>query len=486
MVNIDSATSALKTLAHATGMQVGDKAVSSSLEKSSSAAYIGFLRGFFDADGSVQGSQAKGVSVRLAQSDLPRLEAVQRMLLRLGIASSIYQNRRTAGSALLPDGRSGSQHYATKAQHELVISGENLARFSLVIGFADTDKQSSLESLLDNYKRSLNRERFVARVASVTAAGREDVYDVQVPGINTFDANGLHAHNCGEQPLPPYGACLLGSINLTKFVLDPFTDKARFDWDASTVRLRSSPACWTTWSKSTACRWKSNAVKSCASAATAWAILGLGSTITMLRMKYGSAESLEFTEKVSTEMALTGWRTALELAQEKGPAPIMNEDFTVTADMLRKRPEMRQDGYQVGDQVKGRVLHARYSRYMQQMAQDDPELVEELAEHGARFTHHSSIAPTGTISLSLANNASNGIEPSFAHHYSRNVIREGRKSKEKVDVFSFELLAYRTLVNARPCPTATIRTASCPTISSLLMTSARGNMSTSRPPPSAG
>ena len=64
-----------------------------------------------------------------------------------------------------------------------------------------------------------------------------------------------------------------------------------------------------------------------------------------------------------------------------------------------------------------------------------PQLVHELAESGARFTHHSSIAPTGTISLSLANNACNGIEPSFAHHYFRNVIREGKKSKEKVDVF---------------------------------------------------
>ncbi len=71
----------------------------------------------------------------------------------------------------------------------------------------------------------------------------------------------------------------------------------------------------------------------------------------------------------------------------------------------------------------------------------------ELAQVGARFTHHSSIAPTGTISLSLANNASNGIEPSFAHHYFRNVIRPGRKTKEKIDVFSFELLAYRELVN---------------------------------------
>jgi ribonucleoside-diphosphate reductase alpha chain len=100
------------------------------------------------------------------------------------------------------------------------------------------------------------------------------------------------------------------------------------------------------------------------------------------------------------------------------------------------------------------VLHAKYSRYMQRVAEVAPELVDELAEVGARFTHHSSIAPTGTISLSLANNASNGIEPSFAHHYSRNVIREGKKTKEKVDVYSFELLAYRELVNPKAMPYA--------------------------------
>ncbi|HAK52514.1 MAG TPA: ribonucleoside-diphosphate reductase, adenosylcobalamin-dependent, partial [Gammaproteobacteria bacterium] len=94
-----------------------------------------------------------------------------------------------------------------------------------------------------------------------------------------------------------------------------------------------------------------------------------------------------------------------------------------------------------------KVLHAKYSRYMQRVAEENPELVDQLAEIGCRFTHHSSIAPTGTISLSLANNASNGIEPSFAHHYARNVIREGKKSKEKVDVYSFELLAYRSMVN---------------------------------------
>jgi ribonucleoside-diphosphate reductase alpha chain len=92
---------------------------------------------------------------------------------------------------------------------------------------------------------------------------------------------------------------------------------------------------------------------------------------------------------------------------------------------------------------------------MQQLADAAPDLVDEIAESGARFTHHSSIAPTGTISLALANNASNGIEPSFAHHYFRNVIRERRKSKEKVGVFSFELLAYRQLVNPKAMPDAT-------------------------------
>jgi ribonucleoside-diphosphate reductase alpha chain len=175
----------------------------------------------------------------------------------------------------------------------------------------------------------------------------------------------------------------------------------------------------------------------------------------MLRMKYGSREAVGFTERVSKELALAGWEAGLELAEEKGAAPIMDEEFVVTREMLRKRPEMARDGVKAGDKLPGRLLHARYSRYMQRVAEVAPELVEKIARKGARFTHHSSIAPTGTISLSLANNASNGIEPSFAHHYFRNVIRERRKTKEKIDVFSFELLAYRELINAKAMPGAT-------------------------------
>src|SRR5699024_5363764 len=176
--------------------------------------------------------------------------------------------------------------------------------------------------------------------------------------------------------------------------------------------------------------------------------LGLGSTLAMLKKRYGSEEAVAFTEDVSREMAVAGWEVALELAAEKGPAPVLAREYEVTAEMLRKRPEMAADGWKAGARIRGSVLHARYSRYMQRVAEVAPQLVDKLAETGARFTHHTSIAPTGTISLSLANNVSNGIEPSFAHHYSRTVIREGRKTKEKVEVYSFELLAYRAWINA--------------------------------------
>jgi ribonucleoside-diphosphate reductase alpha chain len=135
-----------------------------------------------------------------------------------------------------------------------------------------------------------------------------------------------------------------------------------------------------------------------------------------------------------------------------GPAPVLERNFEVTQEMLRLRPKMKADGIKPGDKVPGKVLHAKYSRFMQRLAEADPELVDALANQGARFTHHTSIAPTGTISLSLANNASNGIEPSFAHHYARNVIREGKKTKEKVDVYSFELLAYKHLIDPEALP----------------------------------
>jgi len=288
-------------------------------------------------------------------------------------------------------------------------------------------------------------------------------YDFAEPGFilidhvnemnNNWWCENIRATNpCGEQPLPPYGSCLLGSVNLTKFVRNPFTENAYFDWDTFVEVVRVFTRMLDNVVEINGLPLPQQRTEIQRKRRHGMGYLGLGSAMTMLRMKYGSKESCEFTEEVTKRMALEGWKVGVELAKEKGPAPIMDETFIVTAEMLRKRPEMVNDGWNVGDEVKGKTLHARYSRYMQRVFAEDPTLVDDIEMHGARFTHHTSIAPTGTISLSLANNASNGIEPSFAHHYSRNVIREGKKSKEKIDVYSFELLAYRELVNANAMP----------------------------------
>ncbi|WP_028490866.1 adenosylcobalamin-dependent ribonucleoside-diphosphate reductase [Thioalkalivibrio sp. ALJ15] len=288
-------------------------------------------------------------------------------------------------------------------------------------------------------------------------------YDVGEPGVilvdqvnrqnNAWFDEVIRATNpCGEQPLPPDGACLLGSVNLTRFVSAPFTADATFDWTRFERVVRVFTRMLDNVADISGLPLPEQRAEMLRKRRHGMGILGLGSALAMLGETYGSESAADFTAEVCRRLALESWRAGLDLAREKGPAPIMDEDFTLTADMLRRQPALDEAGYQVGDVLKGRELHARFSPYMQRIAEEDPALVAALAEEGARFTHATSIAPTGTISFSVANNASNGIEPTFLHHTTRNIRRPGRRTREAVDCYSFELLAYRAWVDAEAGP----------------------------------
>ncbi|MEO0455992.1 MAG: ribonucleoside-triphosphate reductase, adenosylcobalamin-dependent [Cyanobacteria bacterium P01_A01_bin.114] len=216
----------LATLAKSYNVTRENKDVSDTIEQASYEFYRGFLRGIFNADGSVQGTQTKGVSVRLAQSNLSNLQAVQRMLSRLGIVAKVYQERRPEGYRMLPDAQRQPAEYLCKAQHELIISKDNLHYFQQLIGFREPQKAAKLDELLSGYKRQLNRERFTATVQSIEADGVEQVYDCTVPGPACFDANGFVAHNCGEI-LGQNFHCNLAEIHLNQ--IDPFNEQEQED-----------------------------------------------------------------------------------------------------------------------------------------------------------------------------------------------------------------------------------------------------------------
>jgi ribonucleoside-diphosphate reductase alpha chain len=366
---------ALKKLAINLGMRPGDKSITPYLETGTSSDFAkGFLRGFFDADGSVQGSQEKGVSIRLAQSNRERLEAVQRMLARFGIISNLSLQRRCAKETVLPNGKNGSATYKTKPQHELIISKDNVAVFADKIGFSDQRKQERLVKTLASYKRKLNREPFSATVLALIANREEAVYDVQVPGINAFDANGFVIHNCGEQPLLPYEACCLGSINLGRFV----DDNAAIDWEQLLQTIK------------TAVRFLDNVIDASnyvipeiaamhkeGNRKIGLGIMGWHDMLVRLGITYDSDQAIETAEAVMSFIRDEAKKESAKLALERDVFPNFSGSI-----------------YDTGK-----------------------------AEDRVRNATRTTIAPTGTISI-LAS-ASSGIEPYFSIAFIRKNILGG-------------------------------------------------------------
>ncbi len=376
----------LRNMAQEYGILPGKKVLTEKVEKTGYEFHRGFLRGLFDADGTVMGAQKKGVSIRLWQKDINTLKIVQRMLARMGIISKIYKSRKKEGRKLMPDGKGGYRYYHVHEGHELVITGDNLRVFAEKIDFGNTQKAKRLEDKLNFYKRNLNRERFVDEIERIEYCGKEKVYDVQVPGINAFDANGFYVHNCGEKPLLPYESCNLGSINVAKFFKGTpwyLEEKRASSWEEVKDRID--------WEKlgeitDTAVHFLDNVVDANIyplkeiedmtkkNRKIGLGIMGFADLLYMLGIPYKSEDALKAAEQIMKLIQERSHKKSMELGALKGPFP--NIDKSIFKGTTRRNAVV------------------------------------------------TTIAPTGTISMIADTSA--GIEPNFSLAYVKNVM-EGEK-----------------------------------------------------------
>jgi len=366
-----------------------------------------YLRGLFQTDGTVNVSgRGDSCSVRLASSSVTLLKDVQVLLANFGVFSRVHR-RREPGQRVLPDGKGGRRLYDCQADFELIIDGESREQFMAEIGFLGEAKIGKYRTWVAD-KVLRKTQPFVARVQSIVRDGRETVYDTTQPDGNAVIFNGLVTGQCGEQPLPPYGCCCLGSINLTRFVVDPFGERAAFDWERFrsvtkvSVRALDNVLDVTLWPLEEQAQEAANKRR------IGLGFTGLGNTLTMLGLRYDSEAARTLAADISRTMRDAAYEASVENAREKGAFPLFDADKFLTEPHCASR---------VPDKLKS-----------------------EIRAHGIRNSHLLSIAPTGTISLAFAGNASGGIEPTFSWTYIRKKrMPDGSKQEYIVEDYAYRL-----------------------------------------------
>ncbi|MCA1899450.1 MAG: ribonucleoside reductase class II, partial [Chloroflexi bacterium] len=296
-----------------------EKRVPASIWHAPREAVVGFLQGLFTTDGTVNLSELKkSCSIRLASASLELLQEVQILLSNFGIVSRIHK-RREGGFHNLPDGKGGLKEYFTYSDYELLIDKVNRDKFAEEIGFLDSAKQNKVSQFVESKSRLSNSETFETSIVSIEDAGFADVYDLTEMQTHSVIANGVVAHQCGEQWLGPYENCCLGSVNLNEHCGPNNT----VDWET----LRQSVV--------TATRFLDDVVeangyvpsvpqlKEAAHRARriGLGIMGLADLMYHVGVRYGSKEGQEFGAQVMEFVRFHAMKTSVELAIERGPFP---------------------------------------------------------------------------------------------------------------------------------------------------------------------
>lgn len=378
----------LMRIANRHGLTHGNKyLIPNSVMQGSEEMQRGFLQGLFSSDGTVIGSPVRGVSVRLTSVSLTLLKDTQRLVLNFGIYSKIYKNRRLESMRALPDGRGGLKDYLCKSYHELVISKTSLIKFAALIGFLQEEKQNKLQSLLALYNRGPYKEDFSATFESLVKENKEEVFDITVSDIHRFSANGLLVLNCGEEGLPAWGVCNLGSINLSALVRGNNNIDKKGTFDFRELRRVTRVAV----------RFQDNVIEMDpyvfegirktqyeGERRIGLGTMGLGDTLIKLHMRYGSSESLKFIDRVYRIIRDEAYSASVEIATEKGSFGKFDKELYPQGKFIQQLPE----DIQAGIKKKG----IRNSILLMQ-------------------------APTGSTSLLV--NTTSGIEPVYEFEFVR-------------------------------------------------------------------
>jgi ribonucleoside-diphosphate reductase alpha chain len=356
--------------------------------RGSEACMRGYLQGLFQTDGTVNvSSNSQSCSVRLSSSHRPLLQEVQVLLANFGVFSRIHE-RRQGGMRPLPDGHGGQRDYFCQTLHELIIDGQSRGVFMREIGFLLPAKREKYEAWVAD-KALVKTQRFAATITAIEPAGMEPVYDTTQPDGNTVIFNGLVTGQCAEEPLPPYGCCDLGPVILTRFVRHPFgfDGEPVFDFEAFEACVTTQVRALDNVLEVTFWPLPQQRAESAAKRRIGVGFTGLGNALAMLRLRYDAPEGRAMAVRIAATMRDAAYAASVALAQEKGAFPKFDAD-----------------GYLASGTFASRL---------------PPALQQAIRAHGIRNSHLLSVAPTGTVSLAFADNASNGIEPPFSWMYRR-------------------------------------------------------------------